>query len=109
MIRVRYDRLWCLATLEWFKAIISAHVLRIQGCFVIVELSASETDQLQKEFQANFFLKARSKGKGNENYSQMLIFRKDNVTNNSGLLEIHVILNMYLGFFDENSRFTTSK
>ena len=51
MIRVRYDRLCCLATLEWFKAIITAQVLRIQGCFVIVELSASETDQLQRNFK----------------------------------------------------------
>ena len=80
MIRVHCDWLWCLATLRWFKAIVTAHVLRIQGCFGIVELFASETDHLQKEFQANFSLTARDKGRDNENYSQILILGTDNAT-----------------------------
>ena len=81
MTRVRCDWLWCLVTLEWFKAIKTAQVLRIQECLGIVELFASETDhRLQQELQqANFPLKARGKGRDNENYSQMLILGTDNV------------------------------
>ena len=80
MIRVRCDLLRCLATLRWFKAIVTAQVLRIQGCFGVVELFASEKDHLQEEFQANFSLKARGRGRDNENYTQMLILVTDNVT-----------------------------
>ena len=79
MIRVRCDWLWCLATLGCFKAIETVQVLRIQGRFGIVELFASETDHLQQKFQANFSLKARGKGRSNENYWQMLILGTGNV------------------------------